>query len=908
MKRYRTTNPGDDAQGEEAELRIFGVNQRVAAEKLPAGLCAEAVNVRMRDGTPATRLGTVRPGWLNVTRAGVDAVVRGVGQFYGVGSFKDPNGFEWTLTAADGGIFRHKPHNGRTALALPASVKVLSDCSFCQGFNVVYCFRGKFLQPLVMSSVDTGFADLVARWSASTVYQAGVVTTGAVAAEVAYGPFQGMTSLTSAGDVATCVTTLEHGYVTGADVVIRGAVETGYNGRWNITVVDASTFTFQFAGASATPATGTPKVSNMGLYWKARGSVITLSAGEMTSSGSVVTVHHTAHGFTTGQYVTVLGAAQAQYNVTEALVTVTDADHFTYPFVAGAATPATGTITVRTSVVLAGQSPDTNPEAWQQLYNVLPNCDDGIFVNNRILAATSYTPGNDGYDSTSVYTKKDFVVALDIGDLVHFDFVNEFRINQGGDDEIVQLIKAPAGAVNASGVSTDAVVVVKGKSWHVLTGVSGDLSQVALDSHMDGYGGCALRAGVVAGANVIFPSSARGVVALRQMESGQARSVSVPFSNDVPGWIGRILWTLGTKARCAYWDDKLYVAVPLDDGKAEVGVDLIAAAGAPNDDGVTITLTVPGFVVGQRYRFTPGNAQTLSTELTFADEVRLVGAGQVISGGEFVAQQESYYLVAAEGTALPVTATVRRLVRGCNAVLVYDFRVPHVNAVEDGASPYVYETGGWQSVDTGRALCVKEWFTATYNGKDRLFFIGEDGWANLVEESDAGDQVESGASASGLAWEEVEVDWTSRGFVFDGMGQKKWKWLELVLGVWNAVFDVHKGTGAVGSDGLVVEGKQFSRTQYLKPAGRADYVAGNGNGDFLTGGRGDYSVPLSVGVDISSGTVSAGVMQEVAVRASVRTLAGRYGQFRVVNRQGRIQVKGIAPSAGEGTRRGGIII
>lgn len=901
MQKYRTFGRSEEPQVEEGDEKVFGINNRLAPEQLRAGLCVNGENVRMRDGLPTTRLGTVRPGWLNVTRASIDALVQGVDGFYGAGSFRDPNGREWLLTAADGGIFRHLPHNGRVQLSLPTNVRILSDCTFCQAFNVVYCFRGRHVAPLVMDSIDTGFEDLVQRWDSADTYNAAIAATGQEAEEIAYGPFQSISSLTAVGDLATCVTTLEHGYVTGADVVIQGATETGYNGRWNITVVDASTFTFNFPGASGSPATGTPVVSNMANYWRALGSRVTLTS--LTSVGTTATATKNNHGFTTGQYVTISGAVQTEYNGTYA-ITVTGANTFTYTFAGSATTPATGTILARTSIVLAGQSPDTNAEAWTRVYNVLPNCDEGIFVNNRVLASTAYTPGDDDYDSTSAYTKTDFVVSLDIGDLVHFDFVNEFRINQGGDDEIVKLLKGPSG----SGTG-DAVVVVKGKSWGLLLNVRGDLSDVSLEMHMDGYGGCG-RNGVVAGKDVIFVSSGRGVVSLRQYELGAVRSVDVPFSNDVPTWIGRINWTLGDKIRVGYWDDKLYVAVPLDDGRL-TGKEIVPS-GAVYSSGLTVNVFYAVTLeVGQTYEFVMGNASELSTDYTTTIAGTLLPGGtEITASGTFTAEQPTYYIWGGFGMAgATVTASVRKVLAGVNnAVMVYDYRSQRGSA---DPTEYDFQSGQWVSLDVGQALCVKEFFRVTYNGQERLGYVGEDGWANLMEQSDAGDQVVDPESEGGLAFEEIVLDWTSRGYRLNTNGQKKWKWLELVLGVWNALFDVWKGNCVAGTSVRdetlpMIEDKSFSRTKYLKPAGKADYVEGNENGDFLTAGRGDYSMDLAT--DLTPGDGLGIVFQEVAVRQSVRTLAGRYAQFRVRCTRGRMKIKAVEPTAAEGNRRAGILI
>jgi hypothetical protein len=777
----RKTTP----QAEDAEALFVGLNSRLEPDKLPPGYAAAAVNVRMRNGQCEPRKGVVKLGWLNVTQSGADSTIQPVGQFYGAGEFQDPDSVEWSFTAADGQIFRHRPHNARFALPLPTGVRILSRVTFTQAFNKMYCFRGRHLAPLVMPDIDTGFMDVVAHYSAATAYDAAIVSTGQVADEIAYGPFQAITSLTSVADLATCVTTLAHGFVTGADVTIQGATETGYNGRWNITVIDEVTFTFLFAGASASPATGTPKVSNMGDYWKALGSKVTLTS--LTSSTTTATATKAAHGFVTGQYVTIAGADQAAYNGTYQ-ITVTDADHFTFTFAGSGTSPATGTITAQSSVVRAGQSPDTNPEAWQQLFNILPNADDALYINNRLLVPTAYTPGATDYDSSSSYTKKDFIVATDILDDVHFDFQNEFRINQGSDDEIITLVKYAA----------DTAIVVKGKSWGVLSNIGIDLSNLALDMHTDGYGGCAPTV-VVAGKDVLFPATQRGIVSIVQNELGKLRSVDIPFSNDITKEVARINWNYADKIRLAYWDDKLYCAVPLDSS-------------------------------------------------TFN-----------------------------------------------NAIMVYDYRAG--------------DSGAWQCVDEGEAICPMEFFKATYNGLQRLCFIASDGFADMVEEATSGDHVRDTDTDTNLNYAPIATSVTSRGFRFDTEAHKNFKNVQVVLGVWDASYSVLAHTGAANSTRSFITDKTFSRFNYIRPFDKAPYGEGNANDDFATPGRGNYAVYLpDAGLSLGSGAVNCGQFQEITERVALSEVSQRYTQVLVTNGAGRCVVKSITPIASEGQRRGGTII
>jgi len=65
-----------------------------------------------------------------------------------------------------------------------------------------------------------------------------------------------VTALTSSDGVATATVT-SHGYSDGDPVLIAGANQTDYNGTFNITYVDANTFTYEVENSPVTPATGT---------------------------------------------------------------------------------------------------------------------------------------------------------------------------------------------------------------------------------------------------------------------------------------------------------------------------------------------------------------------------------------------------------------------------------------------------------------------------------------------------------------------------------------------------------------------------------------------------------------------------------------------------------------------------
>ena len=73
-------------------------------------------------------------------------------------------------------------------------------------------------------------------------------------------------TLTQTGNVATA-TTVANTFVTGNYVTISGANEVDYNGTFQITVLNPTTFTFPVANSPASPATGTILYAKAGLGW-----------------------------------------------------------------------------------------------------------------------------------------------------------------------------------------------------------------------------------------------------------------------------------------------------------------------------------------------------------------------------------------------------------------------------------------------------------------------------------------------------------------------------------------------------------------------------------------------------------------------------------------------------------------
>lgn len=183
-----------------------------------------------------------------------------------------------------------------------------------------------------------------------------------------------ITSITRSSSTATVTTTASHSLTTGHYVFIIGATQSEYNGIHQVTVTGASTFTFTVTGTPATPATGTikyvkqssvtsftyddefntkpfPAASDFDglplhqITRHERRGYGDLTFTSLTSFAGIATLTvSSTTGISTGDYVEVSGANQAEYNGVQQ-VTVTGGTTMTYVVSGGPASPATGTIT-----------------------------------------------------------------------------------------------------------------------------------------------------------------------------------------------------------------------------------------------------------------------------------------------------------------------------------------------------------------------------------------------------------------------------------------------------------------------------------------------------------------------------------------------------------------------------------
>ncbi len=155
-----------------------------------------------------------------------------------------------------------------------------------------------------------------------------------------------------------------HGYVVGQRIVISGAAQSVYNGTFTITGVTANTFDYLATATGVTPATGTISVQVYGI----------------ARNGGVATIELPGHGFANGDYVTISGAGQTDYNGTFVISNST-ADTFTINVLNNPTTPGTGTSILVKKAMQAWASAATTTTA----INMLSTGTDGHYGTNAVF-------------------------------------------------------------------------------------------------------------------------------------------------------------------------------------------------------------------------------------------------------------------------------------------------------------------------------------------------------------------------------------------------------------------------------------------------------------------------------------------------------------------------------------------
>ena len=288
--------------------------------------------------------------------------------------------------------------------------------------------------------------------------------------------------------------------------------------------------------------TGTPafiKVAN-GTY---ANTVYYDANNNTTITDGLVTVTETAHGLSVGRQIFVV-------------------DNGTTPLVENgvgytiASVPNANTFTFFAQVVDHASHKVTYSVAQSQGIGFvhMPAPPWGVYHQRRIICPYYYTStGTSGSETITSRNVRDELIFSDVFDSDTYDHIqNQFKVTAGIADYL-QYVHP---------FTDDNAVVLNRNSIHLLSGLSGSLTDITL-KEITREAGLVARRSVVTIANQIFFLSDNGVYATAFGDLYNLRGAGLPLSDPIDPIIRQINKAYADKSVAIYHNNRYYIAVPL---------------------------------------------------------------------------------------------------------------------------------------------------------------------------------------------------------------------------------------------------------------------------------------------------------------------------------------------------------
>jgi len=180
--------------------------------------------------------------------------------------------------------------------------------------------------------------------------------------------------------------------------------------------------------------------------------------------------------------------------------------------------------------------PDTTLPAS---FNSIPNSNQATYYQNRLWV-------RDGKDS---------IAASDVLAFTDYDpLANEFNLNTGNSDYVVATF--PFGQ--------NSLVAFKNKSVLLLQNVEGSLSDVTVTEVTRQVGLVGINAVTSIGPDLAYVSNRNINLLTLTSTNNSLQHKILPLSTKIKRIMDRVNWEVGYKISLGYWNNKLYVALPLD--------------------------------------------------------------------------------------------------------------------------------------------------------------------------------------------------------------------------------------------------------------------------------------------------------------------------------------------------------
>lgn len=191
-----------------------------------------------------------------------------------------------------------------------------------------------------------------------------------------------------------------------------------------------------------------------------------------------------------------------------------------------------------------------------------PNCSGLLYYANRLVAIGKY------HMETDTRRNRDTVSVSNYLDYLHWDALDAFTFNEGGNDEVISV---------SSWTLNEFLVLMRNSIFYVNIGLgryadSDPLGTTSFIKTLVTDLGCSAKKSVVqANGGIIFLSD-NGVYFLQPQSVGSSDAVRLltvadPLSAPIDDVIKRINKQYSYKSVATYWGNRYYIAVPLDNSQ-----------------------------------------------------------------------------------------------------------------------------------------------------------------------------------------------------------------------------------------------------------------------------------------------------------------------------------------------------
>lgn len=267
------------------------------------------------------------------------------------------------------------------------------------------------------------------------------------------------------------------------------------------------------------------------------------SANNAAATNGVVTITETTHGLSVGDSVRIFDAGTTGLleDLFFTVATVPTANTFTF---------FADTDDFSASSVVLGKA-----QSQGKGFTHMPAPPWAAYHQRRLIAPYNYTTtGTSGSEVITDREVRDEIIFSDILDADTFDQLEHvFRVT-GGTADYVQ---------NIHPFADDQAIAFNRNSIHLITGISGDLADVAI-KEITSEVGLLARKSVVTVKNSIFFLSDNGVYSVDFQDRYNLRGGGIPLSDPIDPIIKRINSDYAANAVGIYHDNRYWLAVPLD--------------------------------------------------------------------------------------------------------------------------------------------------------------------------------------------------------------------------------------------------------------------------------------------------------------------------------------------------------